>query len=133
MSVNRPGWDEYFMAIAVAVSARGDCTRRQVGAVIVRDHRLVGTGYNGAPSGRTGCLEGACPRAFKSYAEAAPGSGNYDDCIAIHAEANAIIHTRRDDCTGATLYITSVPCTGCAKLIAASGIARVVTPLSADG
>jgi dCMP deaminase len=59
----RPGWDDYFLAIAEAVAARADCTRRQVGAVIVRDHRIVATGYNGAPPGHRGCLSaGACPR-----------------------------------------------------------------------
>lgn len=58
----RPGWREYFLGVAEAVAARGDCTRRRVGAVLVQDHRIVSTGYNGAPRGAPGCLEGACPR-----------------------------------------------------------------------
>lgn len=60
---DRPGWDDYFLGIAEAVAARADCTRRQVGAVIVHDHRIVATGYNGAAPGQPGCLSaGACPR-----------------------------------------------------------------------
>lgn len=62
MSNIRPGWDVYFLNIAVAVARRADCTRRSVGAVIVREHRIISTGYNGAPRGAPGCLEGACPR-----------------------------------------------------------------------
>lgn len=60
--MNRPGWDQYFLGIAQAVSARADCTRRKVGAVIVKDRRIVSTGYNGAASGEGSCLAGDCPR-----------------------------------------------------------------------
>lgn len=64
----RPSWDDYFVTIARAVAARSDCRRRQVGAVLVDEsHRIVGTGYTGAPSGHPGCLEGACPRGLLSY------------------------------------------------------------------
>lgn len=128
----RPGWDEYFLSIARAVATRADCTRRQVGAVIVRDHRIVATGYNGAPSGRPGCLSaGACPRGQLSYHEVALGS-SYDagpgSCIAVHAEANALLYADRDKCEGADLYITSEPCDGCRRLIAAAGIKLVIWP-----
>jgi dCMP deaminase len=122
----RPAWSDYFLGIATAVAARADCSRRQVGAVVVRDNRIVSTGYNGAPAGHRGCLEGACPRAQSSVE---PGS-SYDTgpgvCIAIHAEANALLYADRDKCEGATLYITCPPCDGCSKLIAAAGINEVI-------
>lgn len=126
--VCRPGWDEYFLGIAQAVGARADCVKRQVGAIVVKDRRIVGTGYNGAPSGKPGCLTaGACPRGQR--ADVAPGS-SYDtgpgSCIAVHAEANALIWAGRDACFGATLYVTHVPCDGCARLIEAAGINRVI-------
>jgi len=163
--VNRPDWDSYFLAIAGTVSLRADCTRRRVGAVIVRNHRIISTGYNGAPAGMPGCLNGACPRGkhYEAYpveceafhcppsmhedcawprcAPKTPKSvckcGNpwpcpdaslpgtdYSNCVAIHAEANAIIYASRQDCQGATIYITREPCPDCAKLIAGAGIIR---------
>lgn len=125
----RPDWDDYFLKITRAVARRADCSRRQVGAVIVKDRRIVATGYNGAPSGNKGCLEGGCPRA---QSDAAPYS-SYDtgpgSCIAIHAEANAIIYADRSRCEGATIYVTCEPCEGCSRLIAGAGIVRVVFPL----
>lgn len=124
--MNRPDWDHYFMAIADAVAARADCSRRQVGVVIVKNNRIVSTGYNGAPSGDAGCLEGACPRAFS---DVDPGS-SYDSgpgtCIAVHAEANALLYADRDKCEGATLYGTCAPCDGCWRLIRGGGIKRVI-------
>lgn len=125
-STLRPDWDEYYLGIATAVSARGECSRRQVGAVIVSWHTIVSTGYNGAPAGRPSCLEGACPRA-RSNAE--PGEGYAaSGCTAVHAEANAIIRAGRERCDGATIYVTEVPCSLCESLIAAAGLARVVHP-----
>jgi dCMP deaminase len=124
----RPDWDMYFTNIAYTVSTRGECRRARVGAIIVRDHRIVATGYNGAAAGRPSCLEGHCPRA-ESGAE--PGS-SYDTgpgaCIAIHAEANALLYADYARCVGATLYTTREPCDGCRKLIAGVGITRVVYP-----
>jgi dCMP deaminase len=129
----RPTWDEYYLAIATTVSSRADCSRRQHGAVIVGpDHRPISFGYNGAPSGAPGCLEGACPRGRLTYEELQSLAGGYDDpespgfCISIHAEANAIVLAGRDRCASSTIYVTGPPCHGCAKLIAAAGIARVV-------
>lgn len=125
----RPGWRDYFLGFARAASVRGECTRRKVGAVVVKDKRVVGTGYNGAPKGALKtCLTGDCPRA-NSGAE--PGS-SYDTgagaCIAIHAEANAIIDAGRRNCEGAKLYLTDPPCDGCKKLIASAGIRKVIWP-----
>lgn len=129
--MQRPDWDIYFLMIAEAVSARADCTRRKVGAVIFKDNRIVSTGYNGAPAGDPGCLEGACPRGRLSYEECPP-EGSYDNCIGIHAEANAIIYAGRDKCLNAGIAITREPCSGCMKLIHASGIVRIVTPNAAS-
>ena|ERR1700691_1319751 len=123
-SSSRPSWDEYFLGIALAVSKRADCSRRQVGAIIVKHHRIVATGYNGAPSGHGGCSAGYCPRAKLENVE--PGLG-YDNCIAIHAEANALLYADRDNCEGATLYCTDTPCVACWKLIRGSGVKHVIS------
>ena len=125
----RPDWDDYFLGIARAVAARGECSRSQVGAVLVKDKRIRSTGYNGAPSGAPSCLDGACPRATSN---AIPGVSSYDApefrCIAIHAEANVLLFASKDDCDGATLYVTREPCYGCERLIAGAGVVRVVWP-----
>ncbi|MGI5951436.1 MAG: deoxycytidylate deaminase [Brooklawnia sp.] len=136
-----PGWDDYFLGIAAAVSARAKCTRRRVGAVLVsNDRRIIATGYNGAAPGRPDCLEGACPRGMLSY-DQVPGLGDYDRpgtpgfCIAIHAEVNALLFATRDT-KGSTAYITDEPCPGCRKALAAAGIMRAVWPegqLDVDG
>lgn len=120
----RPDWDTYYLGIAEAVSKRGECIRRQVGAVIVREHSIVSTGYNGAPAGEVSCLDNGCPRAFSN---ARPGTGYAaSGCRAIHAETNAIIRAGRERCIGATIYVTAQPCDLCAPLVAAAGITRVV-------
>lgn len=122
----RPDWNTYYLNIAEAVSARAECTRRKVGAVIVRDHTIVATGYNGAPAGAPSCLTGACPRASTN---AERGSGYAaTGCVAIHAEANAIIRAGRDKCLGATMYVNHTPCELCAPLIQAAGITNVIYP-----
>jgi dCMP deaminase len=128
---NRPNWDEYFLDIAKAVARRADCTRRQIGAVIVQRNRIVATGYNGAAAGQPGCgTDGACPRGQLSYQQVSLGS-SYDtgpgSCISIHAEANALLYADRSKCEGATIYCTDEPCGGCLRLIAGSGIDRIVT------
>lgn len=120
--MNRPTWDEYFRQLARAVSKRSTCCRRKVGAVIVKNKQIVSTGYNGGPSGYPHCEDGACPRALEG-----PSPG-YSKCIAIHAEANAILHSSPSERNMATLYCTDSPCWGCAKLIANSGIYRLIAP-----
>lgn len=123
----RPDWDLFGLILAGAVSLRADCTRRRVGAVIMDpQNRVVSTGYNGAPSGEPGCLSGACPRGQLSYDQLAADS-SYGNCIAIHAEENAIIWARTD-LRGHTLYCTDTPCHQCSKTIRNVGIARIVTP-----
>jgi len=112
--MSRKGWDEYFMDIAMMVSARSTCPRRQVGAVLVRDREIKATGYNGAPRGLPDCLEAGCII-------------EHGHCVrTVHAEQNVILFSDRADRDGATLYVTDQPCFTCAKMIANSGIARVV-------
>lgn len=124
----RPNWDEYFMGFAKAADVRADCRRRQVGAVIATvDHRLVMSGYNGAPSGGPSCLRGECPRGLLTY-EQLPANGSYANCVALHAEQNAILWTDRRDREGGTIYVTAAPCDQCCRLIAGSGLAYVVYP-----
>lgn len=121
-SRRKTDWDHYFLNIANETATRSNCIRRRHGAVIVKNRRICSTGYNGPPSGHAHCDEGACPRAVS---EATSGWG-YDACIAIHAEANAILYSAPDQRERATIYITGVPCFSCAKLIANSGISEVV-------
>lgn len=128
---DRPGWDDYFLGIAEATSARADCHRRRVGAVLVDEsRRVIGTGYNGAPSGVTGCLSGGCPRGKLSYDEVA-GLADYDSgpgrCVALHAEVNAILYAIRST-RGATMYINHEPCGPCLRTMAGAGIVRSVWP-----
>lgn len=123
---DRPDWDEYFLKIAVAVSSRGDCTRSQVGAVLVdANHRIMSTGYNGTHSGIPGCLEGACPRGKLSYEELPPESP-YGNCIANHAERNAILYADPNGRAKTTLYVTRRPCVDCKELLLANRVSRVV-------
>lgn len=117
----RPTWDEYFLGIAQAVALRSDCERDKVGAVVVgSDRRIRSTGYNGSPAGMAGCSD--CPR---RSSEVAPGSC-YSNCVAIHAELNALLYCDRSDLPGSTLYITREACYGCMKAIAAAGVEWVV-------
>jgi dCMP deaminase len=120
----RQSWDEYFLGLAGAAATRSNCARRAVGAVIVRDHHIQSTGYNGPPSGYGHCDSGACPRSAST--DPVGTDANYDNCVAIHAEANALLFADSHQREGATLYTTAAPCFSCAKLIANSGIAEVV-------
>lgn len=125
-AVQRPTWDEYYLNIAKAVSARGDCVRAQHGCVIVKDHSIVSTGYNGTPAGddRSCGTTGTCPRALDKTAQ--HFQGDYDLCWATHAESNALLRASWDVLQGSTVYITGKPCAGCTKLLKSSGAALVV-------
>jgi dCMP deaminase len=126
--IKRPTWDDYYLGIAKAVSTRGDCVRRQHGAVIVKNHSIIATGYNGSPPGsdKSCGATGQCPRNLDPNSK--HGEGSYDLCWATHAEANAIVRASWEDLQGSTIYITGSPCPGCSKLIASAGIDRVVFP-----
>jgi dCMP deaminase len=128
----RMPWDQYYLNIARAVACRADCTRRQIGAILVNaDNRHRGSGYNGSRPGGPSCLAGECPRGRLSTEEVAPGS-SYDTgpgtCHAVHAEQNVILDTTPQDRKGGTIYITDVPCDGCLRMLQASGVYRIVWP-----
>lgn len=127
--MNRPDWDTYWLEVVRAISLRGDCSRRQVGAIVIDpDNRIVSSGFNGSYPGGPSCLKGECPRASSSV----PPGSSYDTgpgtCHASHAEANALLYAGRTGTKGAVLYITCKPCDGCLRLIKAAGIKRVVWP-----
>lgn len=132
MSFERLSWDLYFLGIAKAVSKRGDCRRRQVGAILATSSkRHRGSGYNGGRSKGLSCLAGQCPRGLQSLTEVLPGS-SYDSgpgmCIAIHAEQNVILDTTPEERKGGTFYITDMPCEGCLRMLQGSGVIRIVWP-----
>lgn len=125
----RPDWDTYFLTISRTVALRADCRRAQHGCLIVKDRRIVSTGYNAAPSGGPSCLAGECPRGLLSQEELPSlGGGGYDGCVAQHAEGNAIAFASHVDTQGSTIYITGEPCIGCWKNIQSAGIVRAVWP-----
>ncbi len=120
-------WDDRMMEMATLVSTWASCFQpnRKIGAVIVRDKRMITTGYNGASSGITSCVEkGECIRQKLSI----PSGTRHEVCFAVHAEQNAIIQAAKLGVSidGATLYCTHQPCSICAKMIINSGIVRVV-------
>ncbi|MCL2334478.1 MAG: cytidine/deoxycytidylate deaminase family protein [Endomicrobia bacterium] len=123
--MTRPSWDEYFMKLAWLVAERSTCLRHHVGAVIVRDKRILTTGYNGAAAGVKDCLELGCLRDELKI----PSGTRHEICRAIHAEQNAIIQGGFSgiNIKGSTLYCTHSPCILCAKMIANAGIKRVIT------
>lgn len=121
----RPTWDEYFMKIATLVAERSTCRRHHVGAVIVRDKRILTTGYNGAPAGLKDCLELGCLRDQNNI----PSGQRHEVCRAIHAEQNAIIQAGLHgiNISGAAIYCTHPPCILCAKMLANAKITRFVS------
>lgn len=122
--IERPDWDSYFMEIAKVVASRSNCSRRKVAAVIVRDKRIISTGYNGTPRGLKNCFEGGCPRCNSD----APSGTALEECLCSHGEENAIVQAAYHGIAikGATLYTTFSPCLQCAKMIINSGLIEVV-------
>lgn len=122
--MSRPSWDEYFMGITHLVAKRSTCLRRQVGAIIVKDKNILATGYNGAPSGVSHCLDVGCLREKLGI----PSGERHELCRGLHAEQNAIIQAAKHGTgiEGSTLYCTTMPCIICSKMIINSGIKRIV-------
>jgi dCMP deaminase len=121
----RPDPDAYFMGIALAVRSRANCTGRRVGAVVVRERRILSTGYNGTPSAMTNCEDGGCHRCAHPE-EYASGEG-YDVCICVHAEQNALLAAARFGVAieGCTIYTTLQPCFGCLKELLQASVREV--------
>jgi dCMP deaminase len=120
----RPSWDEYFMGIARLAATRSTCLRRQVGAVIVKDKRILTTGYNGAPAGLPHCLDIGCLREELRI----PSGERHELCRATHGEQNAIVQAAALGVSikGSVIYSTTHPCILCTKLIINAGIKKIV-------
>jgi dCMP deaminase len=119
---SRPGWDEYFMNIAKVAALRSNCMKRKIAAVIVKDKRIISTGYNGTPRGIKNCNEGGCPRC-----NAIDASGkDLGECLCSHGEENVQAAYHGVSLKGSTLYTTFSPCLMCTKMIINAGIAEVV-------
>lgn len=120
----RPSWDEYFQTITRDVAERSTCLRRHVGAIIVKDRRILATGYNGAPTGLEHCLTTGCLREQLGI----PSGQKHELCRGAHAEQNAVIQAARYGVPidGATVYCTNQPCIVCAKILINAGICKIV-------
>lgn len=127
-SSDRPGWDEYFMELAQVVKKRSDCIRGHRGSIIVKDKRIIATGYNGTPMGAKNCFEGGCERCKLRQEGKLASREAEGTCICLHAEENAVIQSAYHGTStiGATLYTTDSPCTHCSIMIINAGIKRVV-------
>lgn len=126
-TVSPSKWDKRFMSLAREVSTWSTCVRdqRQVGSVIVKDKRIIATGYNGAPSGVTSCLE----RGYCLRDQLGIESGTRQEvCYSTHAEQNALVQAAKlgTAVDGATIYVTHRPCVICTKLLINAGIKRIV-------
>ncbi|MEA3485571.1 MAG: cytidine/deoxycytidylate deaminase family protein, partial [Candidatus Aerophobetes bacterium] len=124
MEEERPSWDEYFMQITKLIAMRSTCLRRKVGALLVKDKRILSTGYNGAPSGLSHCAEVGCLRDKLEI----PAGQRQEICRGLHAEQNAIIQAALHGVSikEAVLYCTHQPCITCAKMLINAGIKKIV-------
>lgn len=139
--MNRIDKENYYLDIAQTVAERSTCLRKQYGAIIVKSDEIVSTGYNGAPRGRSNCVDlNYCLREKFNI----PSGQRYELCRSVHAEANAIISASRSECLGGTLYLAccdpqtgrlipgTTPCSMCRRLIINAGLTRVVVRDCAD-
>lgn len=123
--MGRISWDDYFIKLCLVTAERSTCLRHHVGALIVRDRRVLSGGYNGAPAGMIDCLEKGCLRNQQNI----PSGERTEVCRAVHAEENAIIQAAIYGVSikGSTIYCTHSPCRRCAKMLCNVGILRYVT------
>ena len=122
--VSRPSWDEYFLSIAKLVSKRSTCLRRKVGAVLVKEKRILASGYNGAPSGIKHCEKSGCLREKLRI----PSGERHELCRGLHAEQNALLQAALHGvgARGAKLYATNQPCIICAKMLINAGVKEII-------
>jgi len=122
--MNRPSWDDYFMKITQDVSARATCVKRQVGAIIVKENRILSTGYNGSPKGFAHCTIETCIRQQMNV----PSGQRHELCRGLHAEQNAIIQAAWHGVkiAGGMMYCTYQPCVICVKMMLNAGIKKLV-------
>ncbi|MCX5705009.1 MAG: cytidine/deoxycytidylate deaminase family protein [Candidatus Omnitrophica bacterium] len=120
----RPSWDKYFLDVAGLVARRSTCLRRNVGAILVKDKRILATGYNGAPAGLKHCLDIGCLRQKLNI----PSGQRHELCRALHAEQNALIQASLYGISvkGSKLYATCQPCVICAKMLINAGISEII-------
>ena len=120
----RPSWDDYFMGIAKMVAMRSNCVKRKVAAVIVKDKRIISTGYNGTPRGTKNCSDGGCPRC-NGFSESGK---NLEECLCSHGEENAIVQASYHGISikDSIIYTTFSPCLLCTKMIINAGIKEVI-------
>ncbi|MBU2538314.1 MAG: cytidine/deoxycytidylate deaminase family protein [Proteobacteria bacterium] len=123
MTDTRPSWDDYFMSITEMVAQRSTCLRRKVGAILVRDKRIIATGYNGAPAKVSHCLDIGCLREQQGI----PSGERHELCRGLHAEQNSIIQAALHGFSveGATLYCTNMPCAICSKMLINARIEKI--------
>ncbi|MFA5355823.1 MAG: cytidine/deoxycytidylate deaminase family protein [Candidatus Omnitrophota bacterium] len=121
----RPSWDEYFIEVAFLVSKRATCLRRKVGAVLVKDKKILATGYNGAPSGVRHCIDIGCLREKMKV----PSGERHELCRGLHAEQNVLLQAALHGIStkDSVLYITNQPCVICAKMLINGGIKEIIT------
>jgi dCMP deaminase len=124
MEHKRPTWDEYFMELAEVVAKRSTCLRRNIGAVVVKDKRVLATGYNGAPTGLSHCSEVGCLRERLGI----PSGERVEMCRGLHAEQNALVQAARYGIPleGSVIYCTNQPCVACAKMLINAGVTKII-------
>ncbi len=122
--MDRPSWDEYFMRMAFMAATRSNCVRRKVGAVIIKEKRIISTGYNGPPRGALHCDEIGC---LREQLKVPPGERR-ELCMGLHAEQNAIIQAAYNGTAinGGIIYVTTHPCSDCSKMLINSGIKEII-------
>jgi dCMP deaminase len=122
--IKRPDWTDYFMDITRLVARRSTCIRRQVGAIVVKDKRILATGYNGVPTGLPHCEDVGCIREQNKI----PSGQRHELCRGLHAEQNTIIQAAFHgiSISGATLFCTTLPCSICLKMLINAGIREII-------
>lgn len=126
-TIHRPDWNTYFMNLAEVVKTRGNCLLKQVGVVLVKEKRIIATGYNGTPVGLVNCIDGGCPRCLKKSQNLIKAGEEKGTCLCVHAESNAILQSAYHGVStkNSIMYTTYSPCMLCAKEIINAGVSEL--------